>query len=245
MAEFNIDTFNDMWKQAQQELNGMWEGLDTIKSAALASDSIKRAAGTPENADMAEFIERARQGGSPVVLDTPSPVEPPPPQQQEFDLLGDTVDTDSTDGLGTEMDFDLFKAQLREDEGVKTKVYKDTEKNLTVGVGHKVLDSDNLQLGSVIDEETLDRMLNEDASAAVSNVKGLVADWGGLPSNVKHVLSNMAFQLGKKGMSMFSKTIDFVDVGDFKAASVEMLNSEWAEQTPNRANKMADLMASG
>jgi len=239
MAEFNIDTFNDMWKQAQQELNGMWEGLDMIKSSALASDAIKRAAGTPENANMAESVERSRQGGPPVVLDAA------PAQQQEFDLLGDTVNTDSTDALGTEMDFELFKTQLREDEGVKTTVYKDTEKHLTVGVGHKVLDSDNLQLGSVIDEDTLDRMLSDDASAAVNNTMDLVADWEGLSSNVKHVLSNMTFQLGKKGMSEFSKTIDFVDAGDFKAAAVEMLDSDWAKQTPNRANKMADLMASG
>ena len=239
MSEFNMDTFTGMWSQAQQELAGMWEGLDVIRSSALASDAVKRAAGTPENATMAESIERARGGGTPVVLD---PVVPE--QIQELDLLGDTIGTDSTAALGTEMDFELFKSQLLEDEGSKTTVYKDTEQHLTVGVGHKVLDSDNLKLGSVIDKDTLDRMLSDDAAAAINNTKALVNNWEGLPSNVKHVLSNMTFQLGKKGMSKFDQTIALVDAGDFKAASVEMLDSDWAKQTPNRANKMADLMAS-
>ena len=30
---------------------------------------------------------------------------------------------------------------------------------------------------------------------------------------------------------------------DYKQASVEMLDSRWAKQTPNRANRMAERMA--
>ena len=93
MSEFNMDMFSDMWAQAKQELVGMWEGLDMIRSSALASDAIKRAAGTPENANMAEFVERSRQGGDPVVLDAVvvPPQEPQDLQQTELDLFEDST----------------------------------------------------------------------------------------------------------------------------------------------------------
>jgi len=237
--------FIGMWEQAKQELEGMWASLDTTKSAAQASDAIKRSAGTPENANMVAAIEKSRQGIEPVVLaPPPAPVAPQPVVTQELDLFEDTAVYTTTDSLGTEMDIELFKSQLKEDEGIKDTVYPDTEGHLTVGVGHKVLAADNLKLGSVIDEDTLDRMLSSDASDAISNAISLVDDWEGLPSNVKYALSNMTFQLGKRGLSKFTETLDLVNAGDYKAASIEMLDSKWAKQTPNRAKKMAGLMAS-
>ena len=230
--------FMGMWEQAKQELEGMWASLDSTKSTAQASDAIKRAAGTPQDANMVDAIEKSRVSSEPVVL-APAPVV-----TQELDLFEDTAVDTTTDSLGTELDIEVFKSQLREDEGVKDTAYTDTEGHLTIGVGHKVLDTDNLKLGSVIDEGTLDRMLSSDASDAIKSSKSLVDDWEGLPSNVKYALSNMTFQLGKRGVSKFKKTLDLVNSGDYKAASIEMLDSKWAKQTPNRAKKMAGLMAS-
>ena len=234
-----------MYEKGKQELSNIWEAIDSVKVAAQASDAIKTASGTPENANMVKAIEKSRQGIEPVVLaPPPAPVAPQPVVTQELDLFEDTAVYTTTDSLGTEMDIELFKSQLKEDEGIKDTVYPDTEGHLTVGVGHKVLAADNLKLGSVIDEDTLDRMLSSDASDAISNAISLVDDWEGLPSNVKYALSNMTFQLGKRGLSKFTETLDLVNAGDYKAASIEMLDSKWAKQTPNRAKKMAGLMAS-
>ena len=62
--------FIGMWEQAKQELEGMWASLDTTKSAAQASDAIKRAAGTPENANMVKAIEESRALNTPVQLES-------------------------------------------------------------------------------------------------------------------------------------------------------------------------------
>ena len=82
--------FIGMWEQAKQELEGMWASLDTAKSAAQASDAIKRYSGTPENANMVEAIEKSRKGAEPVLL-APAPIPEPAPVSQELDLFEDTA----------------------------------------------------------------------------------------------------------------------------------------------------------
>ena len=54
----------------------------------------------------------------------------------------------------------------------------------------------------------------------------------------------MVFQLGKSGVSKFRNMWKALqqDPPDYKEAAVQMLDSRWAKQTPNRANDMANLM---
>jgi len=219
--------WEEIYNKIQQDLTGMWDAVSntTMQGMQDAADWVDEKA--PHAYGRSQEIEEARTGGDPVVLD----------------VFKDTTDSDTTDSLGTEMDLELFKSQLVEDEGHKSKAYEDTEGHLTIGVGHKVLDTDGLTAGSEVTEDTIDRMLNDDASQAVHNAMSLVDDWEGLPSNAKYALSNMTFQLGKTGVSKFSKTLALINKGDFKGAAVEMLDSKWAKQTPSRAKKMSGLMA--
>ena len=50
---------------------------------------------------------------------------------------------------------------------------------------------------------------------------------------------NMAFQLGAHGLQKFEKTLQHVKARNWSGAADEMLDSLWAKQTPNRANRMA------
>jgi lysozyme len=61
----------------------------------------------------------------------------------------------------------------------------------------------------------------------------------------KAVLVSMAYQLGVKGLSRFKKTLGFIEDGLFDCASLEMIESKWADQTPERAERHADIMQSG
>ena len=54
----------------------------------------------------------------------------------------------------------------------------------------------------------------------------------------------MIFQLGKTGVSKFKKMWEALSEYNYIGASFEMLDSKWANQTPNRAKKMAALMKS-
>ena len=59
------------------------------------------------------------------------------------------------------------------------------------------------------------------------------------------VLISMAYQMGVDGLSRFKKTIGFIEQSLFDAAALEMIESRWADQTPARAERHADMMHSG
>ena len=54
----------------------------------------------------------------------------------------------------------------------------------------------------------------------------------------------MIFQLGKTGVSKFRNMWKALqqDPPNYKEAAVQMLDSRWAKQTPNRAKEMASHM---
>ena len=50
----------------------------------------------------------------------------------------------------------------------------------------------------------------------------------------------MCYQMGVSGFSQFKKTIYLLETEQYEDASVEMLNSLWAKQTPNRAKELSE-----
>ncbi|WP_278496163.1 glycoside hydrolase family protein [Pantoea vagans] len=61
----------------------------------------------------------------------------------------------------------------------------------------------------------------------------------------RDILISMAYQLGVNGLAKFKKSLALVAAGNFAGASVEMLDSDWARQTPNRAHRHAEVMRTG
>lgn len=61
----------------------------------------------------------------------------------------------------------------------------------------------------------------------------------------KAVLISMAYQMGVNGLSKFKKTLKFLEDGIFDAAALEMIDSNWADQTPERAERHADMIFNG
>jgi lysozyme len=62
--------------------------------------------------------------------------------------------------------------------------------------------------------------------------------------NAKCVLIEMVFQLGVGGVSKFKKMWSGLQEQDYNEASIQMLDSRWAKQTPSRANSLAQVMKS-
>ena len=54
----------------------------------------------------------------------------------------------------------------------------------------------------------------------------------------------MCYQLGLSGFSKFKKTIYYLETEQYEEASIEMLDSLWAKQTPNRAKELSAEIAS-
>ena len=59
------------------------------------------------------------------------------------------------------------------------------------------------------------------------------------------VLMSMAYQMGLAGLQNFKMMIRVARAQDWDNAAREMLESLWAEQTPNRADELARMMRRG
>ena len=58
-------------------------------------------------------------------------------------------------------------------------------------------------------------------------------------------LLSMAYQMGLSGLLSFKRTLASIAAGDYEQASREMLDSKWARQTPERAQRTAYMMRYG
>ena len=54
----------------------------------------------------------------------------------------------------------------------------------------------------------------------------------------------MCYQLGLRGFSKFKKTIYYLETEQYDEASIEMLDSLWAKQTPGRAKELSKYISS-
>ena len=61
-----------------------------------------------------------------------------------------------------------------------------------------------------------------------------------MPPEIKDVIIEMCYQLGVTGFSKFKKTIAYLQNKQWEDASVEMLDSRWAKQTPERAKELSE-----
>ena len=62
-------------------------------------------------------------------------------------------------------------------------------------------------------------------------------------ARVLSILTEMVFQLGKNGVRKFKKMLRAITIKDYQEASVQMIDSKWARQTPERAKRLAKMMA--
>ena len=142
------------------------------------------------------------------------------------------------------MDMQRLLKSVRDHEGYRNKVYLDTLNKRTVGVGHLCVE-DFWEDDKEYDEEFLMEILEKDLENAISGAEELLKGCN-LPSLANEIVVEMVFQLGKTGVSKFHNFLSALrdDPPQWLTASEEMLDSRWAKQTPNRAKKMSELMAS-
>ena len=122
---------------------------------------------------------------------------------------------------------------IKQHEGYVKRVYKDSLGIDTIGYGFAIKD---LELDQDICDMILDRKL-KDLEKMVSSK----FNWYRyMPPEIKNVVIEMCYQLGVTGFSNFRKTITFLQNKQFHDASVEMLDSRWAQQTPVRAKELSN-----
>ena len=140
------------------------------------------------------------------------------------------------------MDMDRLLQSVKKHEGYRNKVYLDTQGKRTVGVGHLCVE-DFWEDDKEYDEEFLMNILKDDLKNAIEGAERLLKDCPVLDDLAKEIIIEMVFQLGETGVSKFKNMIKALKIPDYQTAAIEMLDSKWAKQTPNRAQNMSSEMA--
>jgi len=141
------------------------------------------------------------------------------------------------------MSYNDLKAKIKEHEGFRDQVYKDSLGFATIGYGHLVLSTDPYEEGVIYKKKELAKVFDSDFNIAKSNANQLIE---GLPIHhqARCVIIEMVFQLGVGGVSKFKKMWEALKQNDYQTASEEMLDSRWAKQTPKRAEELSSVMKS-
>lgn len=139
------------------------------------------------------------------------------------------------------MKTELIK-QLRSDEGVEPCVYFDHLGFSTIGVGRLV---DRRKPGAGLRPDEISYLLNNDIDDRIEALTRRLPWFVNLDDVRKAALLNMAFQLGVDGLLGFKNTLTMIQRGDYESASIAMLDSKWAKQTPERAQRMAKQIKTG
>ena len=128
-------------------------------------------------------------------------------------------------------DFKSLIERVAVNEGFRAKVYKCTAGVDTFGHG----------LTWITEEESLEILANRISQLHLKLLDKL--DWyKDMPPEIQGVIIEMCYQMGFTGFCKFKKAIANMKDKNWKASAEEMLDSKWAKQTSNRANRLADIV---
>tara|TARA_X000001382_G_C3050196_1_gene140813 strand:+ start:100 stop:537 length:438 start_codon:yes stop_codon:yes gene_type:complete len=143
------------------------------------------------------------------------------------------------------MSKDTLKEKIKIHEGFRDTIYLDTLNKKTIGYGHLIVHEDKFIEGKAYPKEELEALFDKDFEKGwnlmvqfceVNNLRSISDD-------AKEILCEMIFQMGYSGVGKFKNMIKALQNRDYTKASIEMLDSRWAKQTPNRAKELSDHMA--
>tara|TARA_R100000995_G_scaffold46605_1_gene22062 strand:- start:226 stop:672 length:447 start_codon:yes stop_codon:yes gene_type:complete len=139
--------------------------------------------------------------------------------------------------------YDKLLQSVRKHEGYRNKVYLDTLNKRTVGVGHLCVE-DFWEDNKEYEESFLMDILQKDLQNSIDGAENLCKNLN-ISDDAKILIIEMVFQLGKNGVSKFRNMWKALaeNPPNYEEASIQMLDSRWAKQTPNRAKEMASHMA--
>jgi len=137
--------------------------------------------------------------------------------------------------------------QLKIDEGVVYGIYNDHLGYPTFGVGHLIVEDDEeygRPVGTAVTEERVRACFARDLDIAERECYALYGEgvfrlW---PDEVQQVLVNMMFNMGRPRLSQFKKMYEAVMDANWIEAAIQMEDSLWARQVPNRAERLCARM---
>ena len=132
---------------------------------------------------------------------------------------------------------ETLRQQLIRHEGLRLNIYECSNGFNTIGVGR------NIQTNGINEDEAF-LMLDNDIKNSAAELESF-SWWEDLDQVRKDCLINMVFNLGMPTFKKFKGMISAIENKNFELASLEMLDSRWANQVKNRAKELAEQMRTG
>lgn len=127
--------------------------------------------------------------------------------------------------------------QIKHDEALRLKPYKDTMNKTTIGWGRNLQDNGiSVEEAQFLFDNDMKRCRKDLSQYAWYQIQ---------PTPVKDALLNMCFNLGINKLTGFRKMITALINRDYTTAAIEALDSLWAKQVGQRAKDIAVQIREG
>ena len=128
--------------------------------------------------------------------------------------------------------------ELKRDEGIRLHPYRCSANKLTIGVGR------NIEERGITEDES-EYLLNNDLTICIEEVESVFTWYYYITDNRKRAIINMVFNLGLTKLLKFKNFIAAMEAKDYVTAGKEMLDSRWAKQVGNRADRLEQMIVNG
>ena len=142
-------------------------------------------------------------------------------------LMGaDKAQAGTLDGKPIREDRFFAKGMIKEHEGLKLKVYKDTKGLLTVGYGHQIdadspLDIRNLKEGDVISQERADQLFDMDFDEHLNAARQIPGFFKATKMQQAGLI-DLTFNMGPNWYKSFPNFVKAFDEGDYQEAAKQL-----------------------
>ena len=139
------------------------------------------------------------------------------------------------------------RALIQKHEGCSLVGRPDAKGKWEIGWGHDIPAPAGGEPAPTCTQAQADAMLDADIASAEAAACRVLGDesWALLSEPRQGALTDMAYEMGASGLAGFKVSLSLIRLGDFDAASANMLLSAWAKEVPRRAWEDALIIRTG
>lgn len=137
-------------------------------------------------------------------------------------------------------DVNALKNMIKQHEGKRLNVYKDTVGKDTIGYGHLVKPGEDFSKG--ITDEEADKLFDKDFEHHVQGAR-TTPGYDLADQRRKQAMVDLAYNMGPNWHKKFPKFSAAAASGDWKTAAKELQNSKWYTQVGNRGKTIVNMMS--
>jgi lysozyme len=136
------------------------------------------------------------------------------------------------------MTLDDLLPEVKAEEGWRDRPYRDSLDFLTIGYGFLIDERKSVSMPREVGELWMKLILADKWSELTARAPWVMDQ----PEAVQKALVLMSYQLGVTGVLNFRKMVAALRTGHRVQAAIEALDSTWAKQTKQRAERVATMI---